>query len=48
MKSTSSLGPESAVKGRGQNPGQIAKNIGERSEPHSTSRPTSLVDIFAV
>ena len=33
MKSTSTLRPKSAVKGRRQNPGQIAKNIGERSEP---------------
>ena len=49
MKSTSTLGPESAVKGRRQNPGQIAKNIGERqSEPQSTARPASLANIFAV
>ena len=34
MKSTSTKGPDSAVEGRRQNPGQTAKNIGEReSEP---------------
>ena len=49
MKSTSTKGPDSAVEGRRQNPGQIAKNIGERqSEPQSTAQLASLVDIFAV
>ena len=42
MKSTSTKGPDSAVEGRRQNPGQIAKSIGEgQSEPQSTN-------IFAV
>ena len=42
MKSTSTKGPDSAVEGRRQNPGQIAKSIGGgQSEPQSTN-------IFAV
>ena len=49
MKSTSTKGPDSAVEGRRQNPGQIAKNIGERqSEPQSTAQLASLANIFAV
>ena len=49
MKSTSTLGPDSAVEGRRQNPGQIAKNIGERqSEPQSTAQLASLANIFVV
>ena len=48
MKKTSTLGPDSAAEGRRQNRGEIPKNIGERSEPQSTARPASLVDIFVV
>ena len=49
MKSTSTLGPDSAVEGRRQNPGQIAKNIGERqSEPQSTAQLALLANIFVV
>ena len=49
MKSTSTKGPDSAVEGRRQNPGQTAKNIGERqSEPQSTAQLASLANIFAV
>ena len=49
MKSTSTKGPDSAVEGRRQNPGQIAKNIGEgQSEPQSTAQLASLANIFAV
>ena len=45
-KSTSTLGPDSAVEGRRQNRGEIAKNIGERSEHCSARFPRR--DIFAV
>ena len=49
MKSTSTKRSDSAVEGRRQNPGQIAKNIGERqSKPQSTARPASLANIFVV
>ena len=49
MKSTSTKRPDSEVEVRRQNPGQIAKNIGERqSEPQSTAQLASPANIFAV
>lgn len=46
MKSTSTLGPDSAIEGRRQNRGEIAKNIGEGSV-HCSAR-FARRDIFAV